>query len=388
MENNQRAAGLDGLRGVAAVSVVFYHATILCDLPLIQRVLLPPLASVRAPDWLGRLVLSIFNGAMAVNIFFILSGLVLAASLKREPVFDVWMSARFVIRRVLRIYPALIVAIFVFGAASYVSLPQMSSAPYALVRLLRNALLLDYSVIGPTWTLQAEMLMVPVILVVTGLRRFFGPAALVIFLIFSMVCIFQGAPVFADVLNIALMAFALGMLIPTAAAREGVEKLPSWAWAAFLGLMVAVRFFAITNETSWLIQTLVLSAAAVAAIYHKPASGFLVLPIVGFFGRISYSLYLWHGAIMYELFPAWQAIFGADRLAAHYLPFGLAYGAIVVAITTPVAALTEKWVERPFISFGRRLSRTRVLSNASPGLDVVVPENLKGSGATVATRRV
>ena len=121
METKQRAAGLDGLRGVAAVMVVIYQAINLCDLTVPTRVIAPKLADLPLADWPGRFALSVFNADAAINIFFILSGLVLSLSLQREREFDVSTAVRFTFRRILRIFPALIVTILVSGAVSYIS---------------------------------------------------------------------------------------------------------------------------------------------------------------------------------------------------------------------------------------------------------------------------
>jgi peptidoglycan/LPS O-acetylase OafA/YrhL len=126
--SDSRSVALDGVRGCAAISVVIYHGINICDLTIPTRVILPELSKVPGQDWPGRLVLCIFDGGAAVHIFFILSGLVLSASLQREPVFDAWAAARFVIRRILRLYPALIFTVLAFGLASHLSLPAFFGA--------------------------------------------------------------------------------------------------------------------------------------------------------------------------------------------------------------------------------------------------------------------
>ena len=234
MEYRQRAAGLDGLRGMAAVMVVVYQAINLCDLTVPTRVIVPKLADVPLADWPGRFALGVFNADAAINIFFILSGLVLSVSLQREREFDAGTAVRFVFRRILRIYPALIVTVLVFGAASYVSLPALFSIPFAPRQMLLNGLLLETGVNGETWTLQAAMLMVPVTLFVAWLQRVFGAVVPLAFVLFALFCLFNG-PLFGMlILRASLLAFALGMLIATNAVRQLAMKLPAWLWGLCL----------------------------------------------------------------------------------------------------------------------------------------------------------
>lgn len=356
MEYRQPAAGLDGLRGMAAVTVVIYQAINLCDLTVPARVIVPKLADVPLADWPGRFALGVFNADAAINIFFILSGLLLAISLQREREFDARTALRFIFRRILRIYPALIVTVLAFGAVSYIFLPALFSFPFAPRQMLLNSLLLDTSVNGETWTLQAAMLMVPLVLFIAWLQRLFGAAVPFAFVLFALFHLFNG-PLFGMlILRASLLAFALGMLIATDAARRLATRLPGWLWGLCLIAVVLERFFAFGNETNALLGSLLLSAIAVALIFYRaPDAGMLCSAPLQFFGRISYSLYLWHAVVMYELFPFFQTILGAERITRQYLWFGLAYGAVVLAVAVPLAWLTERSVERPFIEWGRQI---------------------------------
>src|SRR5690349_19460397 len=110
-----RSASLDGLRGIAALAVVVYHAVLVFDVTAVPRVLLTPLYAI--PGWYDRgaaIVLAAFNGYAAVLLFFVISGAVLAASLQRAPVLGLGAAAGFCARRVLRIYPMLLLALVGF----------------------------------------------------------------------------------------------------------------------------------------------------------------------------------------------------------------------------------------------------------------------------------
>ncbi len=336
--------------------VVIYQAINLCDLTIPTRVIVPKLADVPLADWPGRFALSVFNAEAAINIFFILSGLVLSVSLQRERELDAAATFRFIFKRVLRLYPALIVTILAFGAVSYVSLPALFSLAFAPRQMLLNSLLVETSVNGETWTLQAAMLMVPLVLLIKRLQRIFGAAVLLGFALFALFCLFNG-PLFGMlILRASLLAFALGMLIATDTVRQLAGKLPAWLWGLCLMAVVLQRFFSLGSETYALFGSLALSAIAVALVFYRASdAGVLCSAPLQFFGRISYSLYLWHAVVMYELFPFFQTIFGAERITRQYLWFGLAYGIVVLVVAVPLAWLTERSVERPFIEWSRQI---------------------------------
>jgi peptidoglycan/LPS O-acetylase OafA/YrhL len=122
-DNFDRSRSLDGLRGMAAVAVIFYHA-FLHNSPNLLGVVLPmPIYLLHSTrDVLSKLALSISNGEVAVHIFFVLSGLVLSLSLKRKSssISPVMLSIQFAVARLMRLYPALIVCMAGFYGLSVV----------------------------------------------------------------------------------------------------------------------------------------------------------------------------------------------------------------------------------------------------------------------------
>ncbi|GEO14608.1 acyltransferase family protein [Microvirga aerophila] len=337
---------LDSLRGIAALCVLIHHALHISNSGLVDRVLSPPLSTLKSGELWERLVLSIVNGGMAVYIFFILSGAVLMASLTREEQIGPAAMARFTIRRVLRIYPAMIVAVVVFGAASHMSLRDIAE----------NSLLLSHKVNGGTWTLQTEMLMIPFILLVAWFWSLVGTLALVAFLFWAETNLWTGAPFAADLLNVALPAFALGMLIPSQITKDAFNKLPAQSYAVFLAGMVLARFYYPIGSTPGVIVILGLAFGAVASLYHcREQKHPFDHAALTFLGRISYSLYLWHVMVIWWPFWLYAFAFGRENVSEHYLFFGLAYAALATAITVPIAALSEKYIERPFIRMGSNL---------------------------------
>jgi len=97
------------LRGVACLAVVGTHVWTIFDL---HRLILGRYGSSSLEEFISTLVDRTLNGQAAVEIFFVLSGCVLALSL--QTVSDgpdrSWIKA-FYIKRLFRIYPALWVSI-------------------------------------------------------------------------------------------------------------------------------------------------------------------------------------------------------------------------------------------------------------------------------------
>jgi peptidoglycan/LPS O-acetylase OafA/YrhL len=179
-----RNAELDGIRGWAAVAVAVYH----CILPaggasIVNDVLYAPLSEIHgAYNLAEKIVLTVFNGYVAVSLFFLLSGCVLMEALRRSggPLLSV--VRQFALRRLARLYPLTICAVL-FMSAVFATLnhfwPHVFPI-YQLPAVLTNLALFDWSVLGPTWTLQAEALAIPFIIACFLLSRIFGSPTLLL----------------------------------------------------------------------------------------------------------------------------------------------------------------------------------------------------------------
>ena len=209
----ERNAALDGLRGYAAVAVVFYHSILGANPDLIQGVLRPPVWKQHsAYGVLEKLALSLLNGDLAVEAFFAISGVVLfrsLASLDRGS----WPRTcwRFAVRRFVRIWPAMAVAVLGTAAAlalAHLAVPGVDVPGAQAIR--KNLLLSEYGVIGATWTLHAELAMVPPLLACFFLVRRFGPAALLGCLAYAVLAFRVHALLGADRVLTYALPFAIG----------------------------------------------------------------------------------------------------------------------------------------------------------------------------------
>ena len=81
-----RNEALDGLRGWAALTVVFYHGVLYADPGLVARVLHRPVQELAAPrDVATKLTLAVLNGEVAVQAFFVISGLIMWVTTSGRP---------------------------------------------------------------------------------------------------------------------------------------------------------------------------------------------------------------------------------------------------------------------------------------------------------------
>lgn len=320
---------LDGLRAVAIATVLGFHCTI--------------------PGFGG--------GHVGVDLFFVLSGYLITALLveeQRQGGIDV---GRFYLRRLLRLYPALLILVVVYLAVAPTLLPK---EPHALMATLAATYTMDYGLafqrlpptIGHTWSLGVEekfYLLWPLLLPL--LLRARRP-----------------------------LVWLLGAFAVTTAWRYAVAGQWGWLQAYFsfdtrvsgivLGAVAALRP---TMMPRWLVKVavvaLVINIAAPSLPFHwliagitwrttlaelcafvlvshvaaHPQSPWLASGPMVWFGRLSYGIYLWH-------FPP---ISWVGRDAAPWLkvvvavPFSLAMAMLCLALVDKPISRLRKQLHRP-----------------------------------------
>ena len=178
--------------------------------------------------------------------------------------------------------------------------------------------------------------------------------------------------------------FACGILAYfLARPLEGRPADPS-AGAALLAVAGMTLFTAVgIGKHGWLLEHVCFALGFVPLVLGLKVlpTPLLVNPATRFLGRISYSVYLLHFAVLRLalnsldgfLLPAWQ----------RGLPAFLLLFAATLAGTAGAAWLTYRWVERPGIDLGGRLAR-RLASVRSPG----TPDDSPGEQAAGFVGRV
>jgi peptidoglycan/LPS O-acetylase OafA/YrhL len=396
-QSGSRLPGVEGLRALAATSILVYHCW-LYSAPGGERADLGPLSRFA----FRRLT-------AGVLLFFTLSGFLLyrplaASVLRRAPLPSV---RRYLRNRALRIFPAYVLILLVIGILLPAALTRRSSSGSELGRLsgdlgllLSNATLLqNYTPrsmdtgIGPSWSLAVELvfyLMLPLLgwLAVVCARHastswsrtgaVLVPVALVIAIGLSgSVTATYVVPPGSGAWHRGIVRsfwyhadlFALGMALAVLRVNleDGRFRLPAW-WrkAAAAGLVgVTVLTVLLTDrqlveqyQGAVVYETLVtLACALLLALVVIPASeptsaSALVRlletrPFVGV-GLVSYSLFLWHEPIVRWLQLHGWTVGGAGGFWINLLVLGMLSGVL--------SGLTYLYVERPALSrkSGRR----------------------------------
>jgi peptidoglycan/LPS O-acetylase OafA/YrhL len=156
-QGRTRLVELDGLRGLAATSVLLFHYTYWYDVAVSKRPTLP---------------LSLSGGHFGVELFFIISGFVIFMTLQRtDTVYE------FAVSRIARLVPAFWIAVLVSTALIYIfPVPNFEAA--GLRRVMANltmvpAIFHQHPIDPSYWTLSVEFffyLCMGIILWLRGLK--------------------------------------------------------------------------------------------------------------------------------------------------------------------------------------------------------------------------
>ena len=358
---------IESLRGIAALMVAVFHSIHLLPVDGIPHVYLRTISDVHGAQAITtRLLMVFFNGGAAVSLFFVMSGLVLALSLRRDQRPVSQLAPAFAARRFFRIYPTLAFNVLVYAAAMWIVSCEWRwlyrDSPS--VRAVRdNLILVDTGVNGATWSLAVELLAVPFILLVHLLTRgrsawlILLPAALARVALFSPFLLFR-----FRYLYLFLFLFIWGMAIPLVAPswmRRFSPRVTLVGLCAGALLLLGARFvFGYWSRTSLGVEGIGATILVSIVAYGREIRPlrFLDGAVVRFLGRTSYSFYLYHPLFLSLGVPIVTAVLSSTALAAEY---PLAVGLLIAVVTVLPAALAGKlsfdWIERPSVRLGRLL---------------------------------
>ena len=360
-----RFPGLEGLRGIAVLAVFGHHAAI--------------------PGFSA--------GYLGVDVFFVLSGFLISAILLHEHDAEKRIAiGRFYARRALRIVPALLLLLAGLTILTF-TLPMpwkrslfLHSLPYAATFTTQFQLMREMRA-GPfahLWSLSWEALFYLALpwLLAWALRTWqrgrwlaYGCIAWMVAGALARTLVFGlgwngSAPLLALAIN-RVDGFAVGVLCAFALRRgAGIGRF----WAAIAVPMLCLCFP--LTAASWALglgSTLAMLATALVVLCSggARAPGFLArldASPLGWFGTVSYGLYLWHP----PLAPVFNRLI--DQAA-------LRWGAYFAA-SVALAAASYYLLERPLLQRSRKALASSGTESASNQQHPSATPRTEASGST------
>lgn len=369
------------LRGVAAFLVLVFHANYAFKVGSIEPGTLPTDLASTIRQW----ILYLTNGGAAVIFFFVHSGFVLTLAFSRSGVetpsanIPVILLGYYV-KRIFRLWPMIIVScllMFVvqkagYGAAQGAAFSDwfMShlSKPTGFNNFKHNILLQEFNLNPFLWSLGIEVwgsILLPLFYFL-GRRVFTTYLLLLAF--YLLIAGWQPATELQFgrwSINPLKMQFVFCMTIGTIVAFSS-DSLSKFFAGKHRNVAVAIAIVALMssrrllpNLSTSLVVECVASSVIIFVVYYYeegPLQRFCNLPIVMFFGRISYSYYA-NSLLAIHLVGLMLAYaFGQDFLLQHGLLGGILLTIGAVALNTPLSWLTYTAIERPLLKVGRQLA--------------------------------
>lgn len=325
---------LDGLRGLAALSVAIGHcATAIGGTGPALRMTLATAPGATLQDAVFRLLHIVFHADAAVIVFFVLSGLVLSRSLRRR---DDGLPS-YMIRRVFRLFPVAIASALIIGFLTPAS---------TWAQIAGAAILYDTSLNGVLWTLQIEVWGSLWIYVAVTARRIHSALFVGVLGATAAMSYFDHRPI-----QLFLSAFALGAII------DDLPALFVNRFTAALGLLALMAADFVLGA-GFAMRCWQMGGAFLVVAYVARNSMWLTSNgLAHFLGRISYPFYLLHlaGALI-------VVRLGVRSIELDpYLTF-VVYSVSSVVIAIGLAWITHLIVEVPGMAIGERFRRIMTAS--------------------------
>jgi peptidoglycan/LPS O-acetylase OafA/YrhL len=379
----ERFMELEGLRGLAAIVVVIFHA-ILMFYPGIfygSEAYSPPVVqNMRFEDNLyGNPVMGLFTGSFSVAIFFVLSGFVLSVGFLKKR--DTEIIRRLAIKRYARLMlPALVSILFCyivikvgFGAArgetSIITHSNWLAGLWLQIPSLLDAITQGVygvfadgtSTYNPVlWTIKYEFIGS---FIVFGIALLFSASKYrwIVYLFLSLVFI-----------STWYLGFVIGMALADAYVNYNKRLRSIPAWVLGIGLLVGVGLgaFPPTNLDGtvykWILLpgmtqvqnisfylTLAATLVILGVLLLPRMNSFFSQSKIAFLGKYTFALYLVHMPILFSL---GTTVFIGVYTGNNFHAAALVAATVAFLAIVPIAYLFERYVDAPSIRLSTLLT--------------------------------
>jgi len=355
----ERFTLIDSLRGIAALMVVIGHLSLTVESTF----------SATLPSFIYSIIKS---GHWGVEIFFVISGFVIAHSV-RDGQWNFRYLGLFALRRSIRLDPPYWVVIALEVALIYLSLHFFPDLGTTLPNLKQLAAHLVYMqellglghLLPIFWTLcyevQFYVVLVLALVAYTALLNYSknnSHLAFVIFSIISIIAFLFSLATFLRYLPPSIPGlfidrwyqFFLGALTWWCTYRHRFPRLFFTAWS--ITLLASIFAFDTAGERAG--STFVILGVCLlvyTASVSKNLSNWLNSPVLLFMGTISYGLYLLHLPIGWRLIALEQQLIG-DQGSLIMATLALSSG---IFISIFAAWLLHIWIEKPSLQFAHKV---------------------------------
>jgi peptidoglycan/LPS O-acetylase OafA/YrhL len=326
------------------------------------------------------------NGYLAVDLFFILSGLVISANYSTR-VIDIATGLDFMRLRFFRLYPLHVVLLFSFvflecikfflqGEVGVIPAKKPFSGGESFPAFIANIFLIHGLVVnqpnwnGPSWSISCEFFAY-VLFVILGTTKLIHKVAFFIIgsgvaaVAYVAIVLGRGTLDVVFYLGIVrcLAGFFLGMLIFKFAGKMRLRWQSTFSvYQLIVSIAIILCMTLVSGPLVVLIIPLFALAIALLQADRGPVVPLLMCTSVQFLGRISYSIYMVHSIIIVCILIVLKRLnpmvldLGTKKLIVAVNPWVgdfLVLGTIIMVLA--VASKTYSLIEEPGRLFGRKL---------------------------------
>jgi peptidoglycan/LPS O-acetylase OafA/YrhL len=340
--NDKFIPEIDGLRFVAIMSVLFYHVARMTEL------------AYGSPNQ-SFAMRALFNGGRGVELFFAISGMVLALPFARHYMLNEPLPSlrAYFARRVTRLEPPYLINLFMrfpmIPAAKGVSISVALTHLVASVFYVHGITYGSWPLIHqPSWSLEIEVqfyLLLPLVAIALYRTRTAMRRVCIGILIIAGSMLAHMIPQADTRLHLSLLCFAQFFLTGLLLADLHVSQFKTWRSSVLwdvLGIPLWFLVFTLPGRLSWIFPAIIV-LCYIAAFKGKLLNKVFRNPVITTVGGMCYSIYLTHSLVLQGLFVLLKRIPVIQGITPH-LVLGLVFIPPLLITTGAVFFVT---IERP-----------------------------------------